>query len=126
MPTISPEKAEAASSFRIVIGSTFALFSALGAVVPVLPRYVHGPLGGGDLAVGVVVGVFFSGTLVARPTAGRLGDERGRRPVMVGGAVVMAAATAAFLLASDVAVLAVLRLLQGAGRRHSTSGRPRR
>jgi len=53
--------------------------------------------------------------LVARPTAGRLGDERGRRPVMVGGAAVMAAATAAFLLASDVAVLAVLRLLQGVG-----------
>jgi MFS family permease len=103
------------STFLLIVASTLALFTAVGAVIPVIPRYVDGPLGGGGLAVGFAVGAFFVATLLARPLAGRLGDERGRRLVIVGGAVVMAAAVAAFPLASNVAVLAALRFVQGAG-----------
>lgn len=103
------------STFLLIVAAAFALFTAVGAVVPVLPRYVEGPLGGDAVAVGFVVGTFFVATLLARPLAGRLGDERGRRVVIVGGAAVMAAAIAAFPLASNVAALAVLRFIQGAG-----------
>ncbi|HET9770037.1 MAG TPA: MFS transporter, partial [Acidimicrobiia bacterium] len=103
------------STFLLIVASTFALFTAVGAVIPVVPRYVDGPLQGGGLAVGFVVGAFFVATLLARPLAGRLGDERGRRLVMVGGAAVMAAAVAAFPLASNVVLLAALRFVQGAG-----------
>jgi hypothetical protein len=102
-------------SFAPALVSTFALFLAMGALAPALPRYVHGPLGGDGLAVGFVMGAFFLATLLARPLAGRLGDERGRRPVMIGGAAVMAAATSGFLLASNVVTLAMLRFVQGAG-----------
>jgi MFS family permease len=103
------------STFVLIMAAAFALFTAVGAVVPVLPRYVDGPLGGGGVAVGFVVGTFFVATLLARPLAGRLGDERGRRVVIIGGAAVMAAAIAAFPLAPNVAVLSVLRFIQGAG-----------
>lgn len=103
------------STFLLIVAATFALFTAVGAVVPVLPRYVEGPLGGDGVAIGFVVGTFFVATLLARPLAGRLGDERGRRVVLVGGAAVMAAAIAAFPLASNVVSLAVLRFIQGAG-----------
>ena len=103
------------STFLLIVAATFALFTAVGAVIPVLPRYVEGPLGGDAVAVGFVVGTFFVATLLARPLAGRLGDERGRRVVIVGGAAVMAAAIAAFPLASNVVALAVLRFIQGAG-----------
>jgi MFS family permease len=103
------------STFLLIVAATFALFTAVGAVVPVLPRYVEGPLGGDAVAIGVVVGTFFVATLLARPLAGRLGDERGRRVVLVGGAGVMAAAIAAFPLASNVISLAALRFIQGAG-----------
>ncbi|HET9772837.1 MAG TPA: MFS transporter, partial [Acidimicrobiia bacterium] len=88
------------STFLLIVAATFALFTAVGAVIPVIPRYVDGPLGGGGVAVGFVVGSFFVATLLARPLAGRLGDERGRRLVIVGGAAVMAAASAAFPLAT--------------------------
>jgi MFS family permease len=103
------------STFLLIVAATFALFTAVGAVVPVLPRYVEGPLGGDGVAIGFVIGTFFVATLLARPLAGRLGDERGRRVVLVGGAAVMAAAIAAFPLASNVVSLAVLRFIQGAG-----------
>ena len=72
----------ASSTFVLIMAAAFALFTAVGAVVPVLPRYVDGPLGGGGVAVGFVVGTFFVATLLARPLAGRLGDEHGRRVVM--------------------------------------------
>ena len=103
------------STFLLIVAATLAVFTAVGAVVPVLPRYVEGPLGGGAVAIGFVVGAFFMATLLARPLAGRLGDERGRKVVIVGGAAVMASAIAAFPLASNIAVLALLRFIQGAG-----------
>lgn len=103
------------STFLLIVAAAFALFTAVGAVVPVLPRYVEGPLGGDAVAIGFVVGAFFVATLLARPLAGRLGDERGRKVVIVGGAAVMAGAIAAFPLASNVFVLAALRFIQGAG-----------
>ena len=103
------------STFLLIVAATLAVFTAVGAVVPVLPRYVEGPLGGGAVAIGFVVGAFFMATLLARPFAGRFGDERGRKVVIVGGAAVMAAAIAAFPLASNIVVLAALRFIQGAG-----------
>jgi MFS family permease len=103
------------STFLLIVAATFALFTAVGAVIPVIPRYVDGPLDGGGLAVGLVVGAFFAATLLARPLAGRLGDEHGRKKVMVVGAAVMAVAVAAFPLASNVVVLAALRFIQGVG-----------
>lgn len=105
----------ASPAFVLIVASAFAVFSAVGAVIPVLPRYVDGPLGGGGTAVGVVVGSFFVATLLIRPLAGRLGDERGRRLIMAGGAAVTAGAIAAFPLAPGVVALAALRFVQGAG-----------
>ena len=40
---------------------------AVGAVLPVLPRYVHGPLDGGNIAVGIVVGSYAATGLLLRP-----------------------------------------------------------
>jgi MFS family permease len=105
----------ASSAFVLIVASAFALFSAVGAVIPVLPRYVDGPLHGGGVDVGLVVGAFFVATLLARPLAGRLSDERGRRLVMAGGAAVVAGSVAAFPLAPGVIALAGLRFVQGAG-----------
>ena len=105
----------ASPAFVILVTATFAVFAAVGAIIPVLPRYVTGPLGGGGAGVGLVVGAFFVAALCSRPFAGRLGDERGRRLVIAGGAAVMAVSVAAFPLAPNVAALALLRLVQGAG-----------
>src|SRR5262249_55547149 len=65
-------------------------FVAIGATLPVLPTYVRGPLGAGDVAVGIVVGAFAVTSVVCRPFAGRQSDRRGRRIVLVVGASAMA------------------------------------
>ncbi|HEX8101793.1 MAG TPA: MFS transporter, partial [Solirubrobacteraceae bacterium] len=76
--------------FLAVFAATLTAFLAIGSVITVLPRYVTGPLGGGDVAVGVVVGAFAFAAIVSRPLAGRLADARGRRRVVVAGAALMA------------------------------------
>ena len=56
-------------------------------MLPVLPRYVHGPLDSGDVAVGVVIGAYAITGLLLRPFAGRLADRRGRKPTVLLGVV---------------------------------------
>src|SRR3954465_2789245 len=77
-----------------IFAATLCAFLAVGAVLPVLPRYVHGPIGAGALALGGVVAASAFAAIVARPWAGRLSDRRGRRPVVVIGLLGMAAAGA--------------------------------
>jgi MFS family permease len=90
-------------------------FLAIGAALPVLPAFVRGPLGAGDVAVGVVVGAFAITSVVCRPFAGRQADRRGRRVVLVAGALAMALGGALYLLSSGVLSLVLARLAVGAG-----------
>ncbi len=95
--------------------TTLLAFLAIGAALPVLPSYVHGPLHSGDLAVGVVVGAFAVTSVVCRPLAGRQADARGRRVVLVTGSLAMAVGGALYLLAASVPALLAARLAVGAG-----------
>ena len=106
-------------SFKVAFAGVFAScclgFLAVGAVLPVLPRYVHGPLGSGDVAVGVVIGAFALAAIVTRPLAGRFADARGRRAVVVAGTVSLAIAGALYFVPGDVPGLVVARLFLGIG-----------
>lgn len=95
--------------------ATLAYFIADGILLPALPRYVAGPLGGGDAAVGISVGAFSISAFFLRPWVGRLGDRRGRRLLLLGGAAVFTASVLGYLAASSVGMLVALRLLTGAG-----------
>jgi predicted MFS family arabinose efflux permease len=53
--------------------------------------------------------------VLLRPWAGRVGDRRGRRPLMLLGAAIFAVSVLGYELASTPALLASLRLLSGAG-----------
>lgn len=99
---------------RIVL-INFVFFVGVGGLVPAVPRFVDEELGAGSLAVGLVVGMYAFGALVAGPLAGRLSDRRGRRQMIVAGALVAAGATAAYTLVTEVWMLAALRFLGGAG-----------
>ncbi|HVL64741.1 MAG TPA: MFS transporter [Actinomycetota bacterium] len=101
--------------FLLVTFSTFAYFVAIGALIPTLPRYVAGPLGGGEAAVGLAVGSFSVTAVLLRPFVGRLGDRRGRRMLMILGAGLVGASAAAYVFAESYWVLIALRLLTGAG-----------
>ncbi|HZB04263.1 MAG TPA: MFS transporter [Actinomycetota bacterium] len=90
-------------------------FTAVGVLLPALPRYVEGPLGGGNIAVGLVVGAFSLSAFFLRPGAGAVGDRRGRRILMVVGASVFGLSVAGYLVATSIPLLVAMRLLTGVG-----------
>jgi MFS family permease len=102
-------------SFAGVFATTFCGLVAVGSVLPVLPRYIHGPLGSGDLAVGVVIGAYAVTGLLLRPVAGRFADTRGRRPTVLIGAVLVALSGFLYLPNLGIAGLIFARLILGAG-----------
>jgi MFS family permease len=102
-------------AFLTLALASLAYFTADGMLIPALARYVAGPLEGGNVAVGVVFGTFSVSAVLLRPVAGLLGDRRGRRPVMVAGAVIFALSVLTYGLAPTPAALAGLRLVSGVG-----------
>jgi MFS family permease len=98
-----------------VTASALAYFVAVGMLTPVLPLYVEGPLGGSDVAVGLSVGAFSLSAAVLRPWIGRIGDRRGRRVLVLGGALAVGASIAGYGLATSLPALIALRLLTGIG-----------
>ena len=102
-------------AFAGVFAVTFCGLVAVGAVLPVLPRYVDGPLGAGKIAVGIVIGAYAITGLLLRPLAGRFADRRGRKPAVLIGSLLMAAGGFLYLLPFGVGGLIAARLVLGAG-----------
>jgi MFS family permease len=102
-------------SFAGVFAATFCGLVAVGAVLPVLPRYIHGPLGSGDLAVGIVIGAYAVTGLLLRPVAGRFADTRGRKPTVLAGIALVALSGLLYLPSLGIAGLIAARLVLGAG-----------
>ena len=100
--------------FILIAAASLAYFTAAGLTLPGVPLYVEGPLGGTNTAVGLAVGAFSVTAVLFRPWAGRLGDRRGRRLVMVGGAATVGVSLIGYLVPS-LSGLVVFRLLSGVG-----------
>ncbi|NIK56360.1 MFS transporter [Kribbella shirazensis] len=116
MSTTATTRSRLVTPQFVLLGSAaLAYFLADGMLVPAVPRYVAGPLTGGNIAVGLVVGAFSLSALVLRPWAGRLVDRRGRAVAMAVGGIVFAGSVAAYGWAGSVEALAALRLLTGVG-----------
>ena len=103
------------AAFAGVFAATLTCFLAVGAVLPVLPRYVTGPLGGGDVAVGVVTGAFALTAIVGRPIGGRLADRRSRRLVVFCGLLITAVSGFMLFLPWGIGGLTAARLVVGVG-----------
>lgn len=102
-------------TFLMVAAAELAYFTADGVLLPALPRYVEGPLGGGNVAVGLAIGAFSLTAFFLRPWAGWEADRRGRRILMVVGAALFALSVAGYLVATSIPVLVAMRLVTGAG-----------
>lgn len=101
--------------FTALFAVTLLTLISIGATLPVLPQYVKGPIGSTDLAVGIVIGAYAITGLACRPLAGSFADSRGRKPVVLVGAVLTAVASLLYFLPLGVAGLLVARLVLGAG-----------
>ena len=113
-PPQPPERVITRQFLTVVVAGLFYFFS-LGMLLPIVPLFVAGPLGGSELAVGILVGSFSIGAVLIRPFAGRIGDRMGRKVLIVGGALVVAISVGLYLLVTGPEMLLAARLLGGVG-----------
>src|SRR5918994_1821942 len=100
-------------AFIALAAADLAYFLAAGMLILVTPVFASGPLGADAVGVGISVGSFSVTALVLRPWVGRESDRRGRRPLLVAGALLCAVAIAGHTLTTALPVLIGLRLVLG-------------
>ena len=84
-----------------------------GVAIYALPLWVTGPVGSDTSGAGLAFGAFAVSALILRPVAGRLADTRGRRPLLVGGALISALGMLGTAYADNLVLVVLLRLLLG-------------
>lgn len=102
------------SAAFIALGvADLAYFLAVGIAIYALPLYVTGPVGATEAGVGLAFGASAVSAIVLRPVVGRWCDTRGRRPLLVSGALLAAGVLLLTPLAHTLPAVVVLRLLLG-------------
>jgi MFS family permease len=102
-------------AFAALSAAVLAFFIAGGIFLPATPRFTEDVLGGDRVAVGIVIGAFAISSLLMRPFAGRFADQRGRRIVLIVGAVITVGAGLGHIVADTIPLLIVVRLALGVG-----------
>jgi MFS family permease len=101
--------------FLAVTAAALAFFTYVGMLVPIVPTFIADELHAGDLGVGLSLAVFALAAICARPVIGRLVERLGRRPVMIGGALLAGLAGLLCAAAHSLWVLLALRGVAGVG-----------
>jgi MFS family permease len=101
---------------KLIVLFVIAFVDTVGAalVVPILPFYAT-RYGANALLVGLLVSSFSLAQLLCAPAWGRFSDRYGRRPAILAGLGVSAAAYIVFAFAGSWQVLLLSRLVQGVG-----------
>ena len=100
--------------FLLTCASSFLFYGSFYFLLSTLPLYVE-DVGGNKSDIGLVMGAFTITAMLLRPLVGRVSDQRGRRPLMLLGALVFIASSAAYNTVHSVPALIGLRLLHGVG-----------
>jgi predicted MFS family arabinose efflux permease len=90
-----------------------AYFTSTGVAIYTLSLWVTGPVGSDKSGAGLAFGVFYVAALILRPLAGRLADTRGKRPLLVAGALLSALGMLGTAYADNLVLVVLLRLLLG-------------
>ena len=93
--------------------TNFFFFAGLNCFL-LLPLYIQG-LGGSEIEIGVVMGLYSVAGIVCQPLVGAWVDAFGRRPFMRFGTATVVVTELVALVSDSVGVFGVLRLLQGIG-----------
>jgi len=101
-------------NFLALLGAVFFLFFALDFYIPILPFYVL-DIGGGEAAVGLLMGLFTFCSVVLRPFQGRDLNRRGRKRLLLMGIALYIVGGAGLLFLPPLYLVFLLRAVQGFG-----------
>jgi predicted MFS family arabinose efflux permease len=102
-------------AFVSLAAATLAFFVAGGVVLPIVPQFAQRQLRLSPAEVGLAIAMFSVASLVVRPIVGWSADRFGRRPGLIGGAIVTVVALVLHVFASSLGVLVAARALLGVG-----------
>jgi predicted MFS family arabinose efflux permease len=109
---VTRERLVTAAFVRLTLADV-AYFTSTGVAIYTLPLWVTGPVGSDKSGAGLAFGAFAVSALILRPFAGRLVDTRGRRPLLVAGALLSALGMLGTAYAESLVFVVLLRLLLG-------------
>ena len=98
----------------VLFVTAFVDMVGLTMIMPLLPFYAK-DLGASAAVVGFLISAFSVAQLAIAPVWGRFSDRYGRRPAILAGLLVSAAAYVLFAFAGSVALLFLSRIVQGLG-----------
>ena len=101
--------------FVLTVLAELAMCMSIGMLLVILPVYANDELGVGSFGVALAIGAVSPMILVSQPLAGRIGDRKGRRVLIVAGALIAAVSVAAYSFASSLELLIAFRLFTGLG-----------
>src|SRR3954462_11345145 len=98
-----------------IVGAAFVGMLGFGAVIPMLPVYLHEHAGASTFITGLFIGLASAFALLGRLFAGRVADHRGRRTALLLGMAFCAAAGILYLPIFGMWWMAPARVLHGLG-----------
>ena len=98
-----------------IVGAAFVGMLGFGAVIPMLPVYLHEQAGASTFLTGLTIGLSSAFALLGRLFAGKTADRKGRRIALLLGMGSCAAAGVLYLPVFGVWAMAAGRVLHGLG-----------
>ncbi len=99
----------------VISASEFVVWAGFGAILPYLPLFLEEQAHASMTLWAVIAAMFYVGTLLFSSPLGWLSDTIGRKPVMIGGALVYTVALLLFTTTTDPYWFILFRLLEGIG-----------
>jgi len=90
-------------------------FGAIGMTIQVMPGYAHARFGANAIVAGLAVTIGSVATMISRRVSGRIADQSGGRRVAMVGAALATIGGLGHILATNLPLLILARLLLGAG-----------
>jgi MFS family permease len=98
-----------------IVGAAFVGMLGFGAVIPILPVYLHEDSGASTFITGLVIGMSSAFALLGRLLAGKVADHRGRRLALLLGMSSCAVAGVLYLPTFGMWGMGTARVLHGLG-----------